>query len=587
MSVASIIARAQGLGTDFGDDARRGGAAAAQRPGRVDRRGRASPSPTRAPTSPASAPAPSSTATSTSSPGEKRWIGNAKAADFIQLLCRTDDPEPGEKRAAGLATLIVEKDRGTFPAGLTGTHDRQDRLPRLPDLEPRLRRRAGAGGEPGRRRRPAPGTSAFRDTQKWLNIARVHTAARAVGLARAAVEDSVLYLQEREQFGHPIGDFQALRFMLATMAARVEQARAFYRQVADLLDRGEPCERESAMVKLVATEMAVDVTSDAMQLHGGNGYTTERQVERYWRDARLTTIFEGTSQIQQKIIADSLLPRSPLELSSPLEARSVAEGFGLRAARPLSAARRRPTPGTRRSGRWRARRSSSARPRRARTCSPRNRRRPTPDPAAPTGRRADGLRVQPPLQVVALDDQRAGDLALHRALPHRPDVDQPRAALDARPRPGRASTRSRRERASASSVVDGGEAGRCGVGRRHEAERTSDTEAPGSARSGSGSSVASVADRRQLAVGEVVVGHGRERRRVGVHADRRLVTQVADVVHVAGREPDLRTRGPLAGRAACAAASTTASVSEPRQHGERAGRAAVVVQFGALARAAS
>ena len=138
------------------------------------------------------------------------------------------------------------------------------------------------------------------------------SAARAVGLARAAVEDSVLYLQEREQFGHPIGDFQALRFMLASMAAKVETARAFYQLVSDRLDRGEPCERESAMAKLVATEMAVDVTSDAMQLHGGNGYTTERQVERYWRDARLTTIFEGTSQIQQKIIADSLLPRSPL-----------------------------------------------------------------------------------------------------------------------------------------------------------------------------------------------------------------------------------------------------------------------------------
>ena len=141
-------------------------------------------------------------------------------------------------------------------------------------------------------------------------MARVHTAARAVGLARAAVQDSVLYLQEREQFGHPIGDFQALRFLLATMAARVEQARAFYQQVADRLDRGEACEREAAMVKLVATEMAVEVTGDAMQLHGGNGYTTERQVERYWRDARLTTIFEGTSQIQQKIVADSLLPRS-------------------------------------------------------------------------------------------------------------------------------------------------------------------------------------------------------------------------------------------------------------------------------------
>src|ERR1700709_731654 len=100
--------------------------------------------------------------------------------------------------------------------------------------------------------------------------------------------------------------------MLASMDARVEQARAFSRQVAQLLGLGEPCERESAMVKLVATEMAVDITNDAMQLHGGNGYTTERQVERHWRDARLTTIFEATSEIQKRIISKAMLPRSPL-----------------------------------------------------------------------------------------------------------------------------------------------------------------------------------------------------------------------------------------------------------------------------------
>ncbi len=145
--------------------------------------------------------------------------------------------------------------------------------------------------------------------QRGLNIARVHTAARAVGVARAAVEDCTLYLQEREQFGHPIGDFQALRFVLADMAAEVAQARAFWQQVAHLLDSGEPAEQESAAVKLLASEMAVRVTSSAMQLHGGNGYTTERRVERYWRDARLTTIFEGTSEIQRRIISDRILPR--------------------------------------------------------------------------------------------------------------------------------------------------------------------------------------------------------------------------------------------------------------------------------------
>ncbi|HEV7204971.1 MAG TPA: acyl-CoA dehydrogenase family protein [Jatrophihabitans sp.] len=311
MSVASIIARAQGLGTEFDDGAKR--RELMHRSARGEWIGAAG----------FSEPDAGSDLAGVSTraeldgddyviTGSKRWIGNAKAADFIQLLCRTDDPGPGEKRAAGLATIIVEKERDAFPEGLTGTiidkigyhgfltWDLTFDGVRVPAANKVTDRDSGGG------------TAAFRDAQKWLNIARVHTAARAVGLARAAVEDCVLYLQEREQFGHPIGDFQALRFMLASMAARVEQSRAFYQRVADLLDRGEPCERESAMVKLMATEMAVDVTSDAMQLHGGNGYTTERQVERYWRDARLTTIFEGTSQIQQKIIADSLLPRSPL-----------------------------------------------------------------------------------------------------------------------------------------------------------------------------------------------------------------------------------------------------------------------------------
>ncbi len=315
MSVASIIARGQGLGTDFADGSRR--TSLLRRSARGQWIGAAGFSEPEAGSDLA--------AVSTKAEldgdeyvvtGHKRWIGNAKAADFIQLLCRTAEPEAGEKRAAGLATLIVEKERDAFPAGLSGTTidkigyhgfttwDLTIDGVRVPAAN--LVGGSDGGGSDG------GGTAAFRDTQKWLNIARVHTAARAVGLARAAVEDSVLYLQERSQFGHPIGDFQALRFMLASMAARVTQARAFYREVAHRLDCGEPCEQESAMVKLVATEMAVEVTNDAMQLHGGNGYTTERQVERYWRDARLTTIFEGTSQIQQKIISDGLLPRSPL-----------------------------------------------------------------------------------------------------------------------------------------------------------------------------------------------------------------------------------------------------------------------------------
>ena len=243
--------------------------------------------------------------------GRKRWAGFAKAADFIEVLARTREPKEGEPRSAGLEPFLVVKPRGEFPDGVTGrmidkigyhgflTFELDLKGVRVPESD----RLTGLYGDEG----ADADSGGFASVQRGLNIARVHTAARAVGVAQAAVEDCQLYLQEREQFGHPIAAFQALRFALADMAAEVAQARAFWWQVAHLLDEGEPAERESAMVKLLATEMAVKVTNQAMQLHGGNGYTTERRVERYWRDARLTTIFEGTSEIQRRIISDRML----------------------------------------------------------------------------------------------------------------------------------------------------------------------------------------------------------------------------------------------------------------------------------------
>jgi alkylation response protein AidB-like acyl-CoA dehydrogenase len=246
--------------------------------------------------------------------GTKRWAGFALAADFIEVLARTREPKQGEPRSAGLETFLVVKQPGTFPDGITGRvidkigyhgfltwHLELDGV-RVPEGD----RLTGLYGDEG----ADVDLGGFAAVQRGLNIARVHTAARAVGVARAALEDTWAYLQEREQFGHPIGEFQALRFALADMAAEVAQARAFWQQVAHLLDQGEAAESESAQVKLLATEMAVRVTNQAMQLHGGNGYTTERRIERYWRDARLTTIFEGTSEIQRRIISDRMLPRA-------------------------------------------------------------------------------------------------------------------------------------------------------------------------------------------------------------------------------------------------------------------------------------
>ena len=307
MSVGSIIARAQGLGTGLADDSRRDDLL--RRSARGDWIGAIA----------LSEPDAGSDLANVQTravrdgdewviTGHKRWCGNAEAADFIQVLVRTREPEEGEPRSAGLETVLVEKERGSFPDGLEGTPiDKIGYHGFLTwDLTfTGLRIPAGnvvtLGGEHG--------SSGFGGVGSGLDVARVHTAARAVGLARAAVEDCTAYLQEREQFGHPIGDFQALRFALADMASEVVQSRALYQQVAHLLDSGVECTTEAAMAKLRATEMAAAVTSQGMQLHGGNGYTTERAVERYWRDARLTTIFEGTSEIQRKIISDSMLPR--------------------------------------------------------------------------------------------------------------------------------------------------------------------------------------------------------------------------------------------------------------------------------------
>jgi alkylation response protein AidB-like acyl-CoA dehydrogenase len=307
MSVASIIARAQGLGTNVGDAARRRallersargqwiGAVALSEPGAGSDLANVQCRATR-------------DGDDWVVRGEKRWCGNALAGDFIQLLARVRDPEPGEPRSAGLATFVIEKERGSFPEGLRGEpidkvgyhgmttfHLWFDGL-RVPEDH---RVGAGAGG----------GRSAFAAMESGLNVARVHTAARAVGLARGALEDSVAYSLERVQFGQPIATFQAIRYKIADMAAEIEAARAFTWQVAQGMDDGHQVEKEAAMVKLLATEMAVRVTNDAIQIHGGNGYTTERSVERYWRDARLTTIFEGTSEIQRRTISDRILGR--------------------------------------------------------------------------------------------------------------------------------------------------------------------------------------------------------------------------------------------------------------------------------------
>jgi alkylation response protein AidB-like acyl-CoA dehydrogenase len=140
-----------------------------------------------------------------------------------------------------------------------------------------------------------------------LDAGRLGIAAVGTGIAQAALAHAVDYAREREQFGRPIGQFQGLQFLLADMAAEVERARAAYLYAARLKDAGRPYSRQASIAKLTATDAAMRVTTDAVQVLAGNGYTREYPVERLFRDAKVTQIFEGTNQIQRMVIGRDLL----------------------------------------------------------------------------------------------------------------------------------------------------------------------------------------------------------------------------------------------------------------------------------------
>ncbi|MCC6178045.1 MAG: acyl-CoA dehydrogenase [Chloroflexi bacterium] len=147
----------------------------------------------------------------------------------------------------------------------------------------------------------------FRIAMKSLDSGRIGVAAQALGIAQAAYDAAVGYAKEREAFGHPIAEFQGLRWMLADMHVRTEAARLFVYQAATLKDRGEAFSKEAAMAKLYASEAAMWVTTKAIQVHGGYGYSREYPVQKYFRDAKITEIYEGTSEIQRLVIARQIL----------------------------------------------------------------------------------------------------------------------------------------------------------------------------------------------------------------------------------------------------------------------------------------
>jgi len=234
--------------------------------------------------------------------GSKYWCTFADDADYIMVMARTDPQVDPKRRHVGISAFMVEKPRGQLPQGVQGSP-----IPKIGYFgwktwelafdECRVPADCMIGDE----------GKAFYMVSSSLEKARAHTAARSIGLARAGLEDALAYAMERQQFGKPISQFQAIRFKLAQMATEIEAARQLMYYVCDQIDKGERCDKEASMAKLFASEMSERVTSEALQIHGGAGYTKLYAVERHWRDARLTKIFEGTSEIQLQIISDQLL----------------------------------------------------------------------------------------------------------------------------------------------------------------------------------------------------------------------------------------------------------------------------------------
>ena len=234
--------------------------------------------------------------------GNKYWCTFADGADFIFVICRTETHEDPKKRYIGLTGIAVEKPKGELPKGVKGSV-----IPKIGYYGWKTWELAFDDVRVPANMSEADAGKAFYSIATGLETARAHTAARSIGLAQGALEDAIAYAGEREQFGKPIAKFQAIRFKIATMATEIEAARQLMYSVCHKIDAGGRCDKEAAMVKYFAAEMAERVTSEALQILGGAGFTTLHAVERHWRDARLTKIFEGSSEIQQKIIAGHLL----------------------------------------------------------------------------------------------------------------------------------------------------------------------------------------------------------------------------------------------------------------------------------------
>jgi alkylation response protein AidB-like acyl-CoA dehydrogenase len=231
--------------------------------------------------------------------GSKTWISNARRSGLIALLCKTDPT--AQPRHKGISVLLVE-----HGPGLTVSRD----LPKLgyKGVETcelsfdnfSVPRSAILGGEAGK---------GFSQMMKGLETGRIQVASRALGVATAALDDALAYAQQRESFGQPIWKHQSVGNYLADMATKLTAARQLTRYAAERYDSGERCDMEAGMAKLFASEVAMEIALNAVRIHGGYGYSTEYDVERYFRDAPLMIVGEGTNEIQRNVIAGQLVSR--------------------------------------------------------------------------------------------------------------------------------------------------------------------------------------------------------------------------------------------------------------------------------------
>ncbi|GAA4283515.1 acyl-CoA dehydrogenase family protein [Brevibacterium daeguense] len=234
--------------------------------------------------------------------GTKTWITNARKSDLLALLCKTD-PE-AEPRHQGISIILVEKGEGfsisqDLPKlGYKGVESCEISFDNM--RQPQSQLLGGAEGV------------GFKQMMKGLEIGRIQVASRSLGVAQAALNDAVKYAQERESMGKPIWKHQSVGNHLATMATKLEAARQLVLHAARTYDSGDRVDMEAGMAKYFASEMAAEVALDAIRVHGGYGYSTEYEVERYYRDAPLMIVGEGTNEIQLNVIAKQLISRNAI-----------------------------------------------------------------------------------------------------------------------------------------------------------------------------------------------------------------------------------------------------------------------------------